>query len=700
MKNIHTFLRFILLAILSSGILSCVHDEKYSTPDGSSQCTDLSADKTLNAISLHDAKALYDKKTAYVFPDDSKLYLEGFVSSSDETGNIYKTIYIQDKAENPTEGFVISVNAVSTYVNYPQGAKIYVKLAGLALGEYGGVIQLGKRTGTETRPTDVSRIPENIIPKTIFRSCADKAVIVPKVVTLAELGTNFDQYIGILAKVQNAEFDQSTLCMPYAPEGQTVDRRIIDPTKGSVSTRVVRNSGYASFAGKTMPAGNGDFIGILSKYNSVYQFYIVDESNLNMVKFPRIDGIAKAPCAPDAAAKPKTVAEVKALLKGDIYQISDNYSVTAKVTANDETGNLYKYFYIEDATGGLRVNIDMTNLYLDKRFQVGRTITISLKDLYLGNVNGETQLGGLNGNKVGWTPSTMIYDHFFSTDRPLTAVTATERTISTLKPEDVGRWIKLKDVEFVAADLGKNYAEGTTTNRTLEDCSGKTVILRTSGKADFGTKDFPLKSTEVEIDPGKGDVYAILSIYDGVYQLWVTKLRDIDLDNPRCDGTLPPKLNAKEIFKDEFNNLSNWTSVNVSGASTWATTTFGNPAPSAIMDGKRLQNEDWLVLSRPIALNGYSGYFLTFETDARFTGNSLEVYATSNYTGTPSTTSWTRLQATLDDDLAGFNGWVNSGRVDLKDFAGKNVVIAFKYTSVNGASTTWEVDNFTVKGTK
>lgn len=700
MKNIKSYLRFLVIALFGFMMTGCVHDDKYSAPDLSTyQCQDLTATMTLQQV-----KALYtatNPKTAYVFPADSKDIIEGYVSSSDETGNIYKTIFIQDKPENPTQGFTIVVDAVSTYTHYPQGSKVYIKLAGLALGEYGGLVQLGKRLGTETKATDVSRIPEKELASTIYRSCTTSATIVPKVMTLAEMGTANDQYLGVLVKVANAEFDQSVLCMQYAADGQTVDRKIVDPTR-NVTTRVVRNSGYASFAGKTLPSGNGDFIGVLSKYNSTYQFYIVRDTDLKMTTFPRIDGIKSAPCAPDAAAKSLTVAETKALLgSGTLNQITGNYTLTAKVTANDETGNLYKYFYIEDATGGIRVNINMTNLYLDKRFQVGRMVTINLKDLYIGNVAGELQLGGLYSGKLGQIEAPLFYDHFFATDTPISTVVPTEKTINTLTPNDVGRWIKIKDLQFIDSDVHKNYADATnTTNRTLQDCSGNTITLRTSGRADFGTKDFPLSANDTEVDPGKGDIYGVLSYYNGVYQLWITKLRDADLDNPRCDGTLPSKINATTIFKDEFATLANWSAVNVSGAAVWATTTFGNPAPSAIMDGKRLANEDWLVLAKPVALAGYTDAFLTFETDGRYTGSTFEVFATDNYTGTPSTTTWTKLNPILDTDLNAFAAWVPSGSVSLKQFAGKNVTVAFKYTSVAGASTTWELDNFIIKGTK
>ena len=54
----------------------------------------------------------------------------------------------------------------------------------------------------------------------------------------------------------------------------------------------------------------------------------------------------------------------------------------------------------------------------------------------------------------------------------------------------------------------------------------------------------------------------------------------------------------------------------------------------------------------------------------------------------------------LDTDLGGFNGFVNSGLIDVSAFKGKDLIVAFRYTSAQGTSTRWEVDNFSVKGLK
>ena len=77
----------------------------------------------------------------------------------------------------------------------------------------------------------------------------------------------------------------------------------------------------------------------------------------------------------------------------------------------------------------------------------------------------------------------------------------------------------------------------------------------------------------------------------------------------------------------------------------------------------------------------------------------MEVYITENYTNNPSTTTWTKLNATLDTNSGAF-GFANSGNIDLSSYSGKKVRLAYKYTSTNSAASTWEVDNVKIKGRK
>lgn len=686
MKNYLSFFKILFVIMASFVVSGCVHDDKYANPDLTGYgCAELVKTKTLQEV-----KALYNNAT-YVFPEGTTDVIEGYVSSSDETGNIYKTIFIQDARENPTQGFVISVDAVSTYTRFPQGSKIYIKLNGLALGTYGGLVQLGvKDNAPGAAANGVARIPEKMVATNIIKSCEEPKPIVPKTMTLAEMGTATDRYLGCLIQIPNAEFDAKVLCSVFAPAGTSVDRQLNDPTM-STSSRVVRNSGFAAFASQTVPAGRGTFIGIFSKFNNSYQFYINRLSDLaDMKNFPRKDGIASDPCIiNEADYTMKTVAEVKQLFTGAPTQFTGNLLLKAKVTANDETTNLVRYFYVEDATGGIRVNINRTDLFRDERFRVGKEVYIKLKDLSIGNVSGELQIGKLSGSTIAQIADAEVYKHFIDTRKNATPVVATERAITQITDADVGRYVKIKNVQFIDADLGKSYVSAGVTTKTLEDCAGKTITLRTNASANFSRS---------EVDEGNGDIYAIVTKLGSAYELLIPFRVNADFDNPRCDGTVPAVYFA--IYTDGFDTLDNWTAVNIAGAQVWNLATFGNPRPSAIMDGNRQVNEDWLV-SKKIAIPGsYTDAFVSFETDGRYSGNPLEFYVTENYTGSVATTTWTKLNPGLDPDLNNFAGFVSSGKVSLKSYLNKEVVFAFKYTSTQGFSTTWEVDNFAVKASK
>ena len=680
MKKYFSIIRIFILS-LTVFLTSCVQDDEYSTPDLQGKCQTLTPTKTIAEV-----KTAYASNTATITDD---IIIEGYVSSSDESGNVYKTIYLQDAPENPTQGLVVSVDAVSTYTSYPQGSKVYIKLKGLAFGKYGSVLQVGyNNLDPVTNTITFGRIPEKLVGNHLVRSCAPKVKIVPKVITLSQLGSTIDPLIGALVQVNNAEFPINLLCNIYAPNGTSVDRQIVDPTRNTpATTRVVRNSGYASFAADQLPSGNGTFIGVLSRYNSTYQFYINRVSDLNM-KGPRLDGTTPS-CTFNTTGKTmKTVAEVKAYFSGTLAQIPDNAYLKAQVTANDKTGNLFKYIYVEDKTGGIRVNIDMESLYADPRFFVGKQVLINLKDLYVGSVNAEVQLGGLFNGNVGRVLANDVYKHFFPTT-DFTEVVATEKTIAGLTDADVGRWIKIKDLQLVKEDLGHIFYG----SRTLEDCSSNKINLYTESFATFANDI---------MDTGKGDVYGILKKYNTTYELIITNRLGLDLDGNRCDGTLSPSF--RDIFNDEFSNLSNWTTVNGSGTQQWTTTNYGNPSPSAYIDGGRSANVDWLISKKITVPSDFSGVFMYFQTDGRYNSASgvpsLEVYVTENYTGNVDTTVWTQKTARLDGDLNSFGRFIGSSKIDVTDFKGKDLVVAFKYTSVAGFSTTWELDNFSVKGMK
>src|SRR5574344_251963 len=75
-------------------------------------------------------------------PDSQAVVIIGRIVSQDVAGNIYKTMYIQD-CEHPEQGLKLSVDAGSLSGMYSIGQKIAINCAGLAVGKYAKMPQIG-----------------------------------------------------------------------------------------------------------------------------------------------------------------------------------------------------------------------------------------------------------------------------------------------------------------------------------------------------------------------------------------------------------------------------------------------------------------------------------------------------------------------------------------------------------------------------
>ena len=158
-------------------------------------------------------------------------------------------------------------------------------------------------------------------------------------------------------------------------------------------------------------------------------------------------------------------------------------------------------------------------------FKVGRKITIACKNLYLGLSSGEIHLGSLYNGNIGNIEEYDIYNYVFD-NKETNTVTPKTVTIATIKPEDVGRLVKLEGVEFASGSEGQVYATTSDTNRNLEDCAGGKIIVRTSRFASF-------KSTLTPT--GKGSLIGVLNVFNGTNQLWIRAPKDLDMTGARCN---------------------------------------------------------------------------------------------------------------------------------------------------------------------
>ena len=74
------------------------------------------------------------------------LVISGYVVSSDEGGNFYKEIYLQDDPTNPTEGIKVMIDRRALHNKYNVGREVFIDISGLYVGEANrgdGVIAFG-----------------------------------------------------------------------------------------------------------------------------------------------------------------------------------------------------------------------------------------------------------------------------------------------------------------------------------------------------------------------------------------------------------------------------------------------------------------------------------------------------------------------------------------------------------------------------
>lgn len=152
-------------------------------------------------------------------------------------------------------------------------------------------------------------------------------------------------------------------------------------------------------------------------------------------------------------------------------------------------------------------------------------------------------------------------------------------------------------------------------------------------------------------------------------------------------------------------SFNSFTAVSVNGAQTWTFSSSYGAVCTGYSAGVTYENEDWLI-SPTMNLVDMNNVKLTF-SHTRGTANVLnvgvaqgyyKVFATSNYTGNPTTTQWTELTG-VNHTVPTAWQYVSSGELIIPEAAkSANSRIAFRYFSNSSAAATWEIKNVKVTG--
>jgi hypothetical protein len=265
-------------AIILGSFTSCVNESSYDEPQNTLQTTELTTTKTVAEI------AAIAGSTPVQYTDDD--VIEAYVTSNDEAGTFYKSISFQDKlaADGTLIGFSVPINATTLFgKGFTPGRKVYIKLKDLYIAKVYGSLQIGTLyNGT------IGRISEFDYKKHLFVSSdvVSEDTLV-RTLTLAQAYTDANQ--NTLVDLSVVEFSDSSLERTYydVDSGGGATNHYLSSSAGGTD-RIIRFSSFALFTVKQVPSGSGTIRGVLTKYNSDFQFIVRYESDIKL-DGPRFD---------------------------------------------------------------------------------------------------------------------------------------------------------------------------------------------------------------------------------------------------------------------------------------------------------------------------------------------------------------------------------------------------------------------------
>ena len=202
-------------------------------------------------------------------PAGRRVIISGRVISCDSTGNIYKSLIIQDH----TAALAISLDTTKLYMSYPVGQEVVIDMTGQFVGKYNGLFQMGQPEPYQNTyeisfmsytPSFIGCAQRNGMPKP---EEVDTVFTTIKEIRSWRSDDSIAKYQSQLICLQDVSFVGGGL-LTWSDNGQNTNRQLRD---AEGNTLTVRNSAYASFARETMPGGKGTVVCILSYYGTDWQ---------------------------------------------------------------------------------------------------------------------------------------------------------------------------------------------------------------------------------------------------------------------------------------------------------------------------------------------------------------------------------------------------------------------------------------------
>lgn len=244
---------YVLLALIGLiSLSSCEYIPVGDPPESSCQ------ESNLPIISFSDLLSQWDSDLLYLEENE---VLEAYVTSSDEAGNFYNELIIQDQPAQPEYGLRILVESSNTFSNYPVGTKIRVHLQGLGLDRVSGEWRLGSVQTLFDQPS-LTGIPHPLITDFIEKSCVQDELLEPYSVGDLDL----DQLpLLTLIRLDGIQFIEEDLDKSYA-DSENESIRELEDCEGKKFSLI--SSSFSDFQSDPINQGRGSIVGIIEPMGS------------------------------------------------------------------------------------------------------------------------------------------------------------------------------------------------------------------------------------------------------------------------------------------------------------------------------------------------------------------------------------------------------------------------------------------------
>lgn len=203
--------------------------------------------------------------------DGSHYIVKGRIVSSDEAGNFFKKIAIEDE----DGGLIFSIDATKLYETYKYGQEVVVDVTGMYYGNYGMGVQIGSApSGTSDAP---SRMPSDM-----WTSAAQTSglvdltkldiyeITVEEAQAIRQDPAQLLRWQGRLVRIKDVHFQDPG--KELGVSGQSNNTTYILDDAGR--KMAINTSGYSTFYTTPCPKGTGNVLAVLTNYNSDWQLLL------------------------------------------------------------------------------------------------------------------------------------------------------------------------------------------------------------------------------------------------------------------------------------------------------------------------------------------------------------------------------------------------------------------------------------------